>query len=274
MPHAEREPSQGQAFQLEGPLESCPVVILCGGQGSRVADVSREVPKPLLPIGGMPVVWHIMKIYSQQGFHHFILCLGHLGDRIESFFKEPSFVEGANADLNYSQSSLAERMEPCWQVEFAYTGENTTTGGRIKQVEHLLPGETFMLTYGDGLARIDLHALLATHAARAKVATVTGARVNIPYGVFDVEDGVATAFSEKPLLESRINGGYFAFRRDVLDYIGPDDALEEEPLRRLVAERQLAVYEHDDYWRSMDTRKDFEGLNAAWSQGDTPWKTW
>lgn len=253
---------------------SCPVVILCGGQGSRVADVSREVPKPLLPIGGMPVLWHIMKIYSQQGFHDFILCLGHLGDRIESFFTESSFWDDSARDLGFRQSTLEERRESCWQVSFVHTGEATPTGGRVKQIQDLIPGENFMLTYGDGLARIDLHALLATHLEQSKVGTVTGAHVNIPFGVLDVEDGVATAFTEKPLLERPINGGYFVFRRDVFGYIGSNDALEEEPLRRLVAERQLAVYDHDGFWRSMDTRKDFEALNASWSDGDVPWKTW
>lgn len=260
--------------KAQAPGSGCPVVILCGGQGSRVADVSREVPKPLLPIGGMPIVWHIMKIYSQQGFHNFILCLGHLGDRIESFFTEASFVENPIGDLRYLQSDMTERWEPCWQLTLAHTGEATTTGGRIKQVEHLLMNDHFMLTYGDGLARIDLHELLATHKSRGKVATVTGARANIPYGVFDVERGIATAFSEKPPLMRRINGGYFAFNHEVLDYIRPDDALEEGPVRRLVADRQLAVYEHDGYWQSMDTRKDFEALNAAWFQGKAPWKTW
>jgi glucose-1-phosphate cytidylyltransferase len=243
--------------------KDCPVVILCGGQGTRIADVSQTVPKPLLPIGGMPILWHIMQLYSRQGFDNFSLCLGHLGERIEEFFGH---------DASCGRPTI--RMEQGWTVTFARTGELTPTGGRLKRVESLIEAETFMLTYGDGLSDVDLHCLLDLHEARGRIATITGIHARSPFGMLDIEEGIATSFVEKPLLDKRSNGGFFAFNRRVFDYLSPADALEEAPLRRIVADGQLAVYEHDGFWTSMDTRKDFEALNQVWDSGEAPWKSW
>jgi glucose-1-phosphate cytidylyltransferase len=221
------------------------------------------VPKPLLPIGGMPILWHIMQLYSSQSFDNFILCLGHLGDRIEEFF---------GRDASCREPTM--RLESGWTVTFARTGELTPTGGRLKAVEDLVHAETFMLTYGDGLSDVDLHCLLDLHEARGRIATITGIHARSPFGMLDIEEGIATSFVEKPLLDKRSNGGFFAFNRRVFDYLSPADALEEAPLRRIVADGQLAVYEHDGFWTSMDTRKDFEALNQVWDSGEAPWKSW
>ena len=253
---------------------SSPVVILCGGQGTRIADVSRNLPKPLLPIGGMPILWHIMKIYSHQGFSNFILCLGHLGDQIEDFFTREAFRDGAISEIGYRPSTVSERWEEGWSITFARTGETTPTGGRLKSVEGLIESDEFMLTYGDGLSDVRLHELLSFHRCRTPAATVTGVRARASFGVLEIEDGMVTRFVEKPLLEQRINGGFFALTRSVFDYLAPDEALEEQPLQRMVRDGRLAVYEHNGFWTCMDTRKDFEALNSMWGEGLTPWKTW
>jgi glucose-1-phosphate cytidylyltransferase len=237
----------------------CPVVILCGGQGTRIADVSQAVPKPLLPIGDMPILWHIMKLYSCQGFKDFILCLGHLGDRIEEFFR--------------CDASCRERDQD-WTITFAHTGELTPTGGRLKSVEDLVQAETFMLTYGDGLSDVDLRCLLKVHETQSRIATVTAIRARSPFGMLEIEDGIATSFVEKPLLDKRSNGGFFVFHRRVFDYLSLDDALEEGPFLKLVEDGELAVYEHDGFWSCMDTKKDFEALNQIWDSGRAPWRPW
>jgi glucose-1-phosphate cytidylyltransferase len=253
---------------------ACPVVILCGGQGTRIADVSSAVPKPLLPIGGMPILWHIMKTYSHQGFQDFILCLGHLGNVIEDFFSLGSLSGEAFGGLGFRPSELSERREPGWNVTFAHTGEMTPTGGRLKCVEGLIESDEFMLTYGDGLSDVALEGLRCFHQEQRRVATVTGVRPRSAFGVIEVENGLAKSFIEKPLLDHRINGGFFTFRRDFFDYVRPDEALEDLPLKRIVERGELAVYEHDGFWTCMDTRKDFDALNAMWCEGETPWKRW
>jgi glucose-1-phosphate cytidylyltransferase len=256
------------------PDRSCPVVILCGGLGTRIADVSSAVPKPLLPIGGMPILWHIMKIYSHQGFQDFILCLGHLGDLIEDFFTLPSFSGRVIAGIGYRSSELCERREDGWNITFARTGETTPTGGRLKCVEDLIATDEFMLTYGDGLSDVELNGLLGYHQRQMRIATVTGVRPRSSFGVLVVENGLAKSFIEKPLLDQRINGGFFTFRRDVFDYVCADEALEDMPLKRIVEQGELAVYEHDGFWTCMDTKKDFDTLNTMWGEGQTPWKKW
>ena len=259
---------------IPSPAQTCPVVILCGGMGTRIADVSRDLPKPLLPIGGMPILWHIMKIYSQQGFRDFVLCLGHLGNLIEDFFTRESFRHGAISEIGFRPSGMTERWEEGWNITFAHTGETTPTGGRLKCIETLVDTDEFMLTYGDGLSDVRLPALLDLHRGRARTATVTGVRARASFGVLEIENGLATAFTEKPLLEQRINGGFFVFSRNVFDYVTPDEALEDAPLKRMVARGELAVYEHDGFWTCMDTKKDFDALNSMWEKGETPWKQW
>jgi glucose-1-phosphate cytidylyltransferase len=253
---------------------SCPVVILCGGQGTRMSDVSRVVPKPMLPIGGMPILWHIMKMYSHQGFNNFVLCLGHLGDVIEDFFTRDTFEGRAILDLDYRLAKCSERWEPGWRITFARTGEWTPTGGRLKCIENLIDGDDFMLTYGDGLSDVRLDELLQCHRRLNRTATLTGVRARAAFGLLDVKDGVATTFVEKPLLEKRVNGGFFVFKREIFGYLASDEALEETPLLTMVERGELAVYEHDGFWYSMDTKKDFDALNAMWTNGQSPWKCW
>jgi glucose-1-phosphate cytidylyltransferase len=252
----------------------CPVVILCGGLGTRIADVTQAVPKPLLPIGGMPILWHIMKSYSHQGFNDFILCLGHLGDVIEDFFTRDTFEGRTAQGIGYRAADGRERWEPGWRITFANTGELTPTGGRLKCVEKLIDSDVFMVTYGDGLCDVPLAELLRFHEKLNKTATLTGVRARAAFGMLDVADGVARSFVEKPLLERWVNGGYFVFQREVFDYLTADEPLEAEPLKQMAERGELAVYEHDGFWGSMDTRKDFEALNAMWSNGQTPWRCW
>jgi glucose-1-phosphate cytidylyltransferase len=252
----------------------CPVVIFCGGQGTRIADVTQVLPKPLLPIGGMPILWHILKIYSQQGFNDFILCLGHLADLIEDFFTKESFRSGALSEIGFRPSALCERWEDGWNITFARTGETTPTGGRLKSVESLIEADEFMLTYGDGLSNVQLDRLKQFHRSLTRTATLTGVRARASFGIIETANGLATSFVEKPLLDKRINGGFLMLTRGVFEYIQPDEAFEELPLKRLVAAGEVAVYEHDGFWQCMDTKKDFEALNSMWMEGDTPWKTW
>ncbi len=247
-----------------------PVVILCGGKGTRISDVSQGLPKPLVPIGGFPILWHIMKIYAHQGFTDFVLCLGYKGDLIEAYFSDESFSERSP----FSVPPLDKRRDAGWNITFAYTGENTPTGGRVKQVEHLFDSDRFMLTYGDGLADIALGRLAAYHLQMARVGTVTGARAESQFGVIETRGGIATSYKEKPLLEHRINGGFFVFSRAIFDHLDSDAGLEDVVLGKLVATGELAVFEHDGFWRCMDTRKDYEALNGMWQANERPWQIW
>jgi glucose-1-phosphate cytidylyltransferase len=256
------------------------VVILCGGKGTRLREQTESIPKPLIEIGGKPVLWHIMKIYSHYGFNDFILCLGYLGHRIREFFL--NYSRWQNSDLllrvgdrgegRYQRLSHSSEQ---WRVLLAETGEETNTGGRIKRVEPYIKGETFMVTYADGLANIDLRDLLKYHRSKGKVGTVTVLNPVSNYGILEFErSGTIVQFKEKPKLEVWINGGFFVFQRKVFDYIGGDSVLEREPFEGLVKDRQLVAYPHKAFWASMDTYKDAEELNRRWNNGEAPWKVW
>ncbi len=256
--------------------EHPPVVILCGGMGIRMGD---ERPKVLVRVGEYPILWHVMKVYAAQGFVHFVLALGYRGRDIKRYFLDydtSSRDFTLELDGRHGITYHGASREKGWRITFADTGLHTKTGARIRKVAHYLSGDTFFATYGDGVADIDLHKLLAYHHTMGCVATVTGVRSFSRFGVLQTDgQGVATDFEEKPLVDATINGGFFVFQGEIFDYLGEGDdvVLEREPLRQLVADRQLAVYEHPGFWRAMDTFKDAQEMTAVWRER-APWRIW
>lgn len=246
---------------------SIPVVILCGGKGTRLGDVGKLRPKPLVPIGGMPIVWHIMKAYAAHGHTDFVLCLGYKGELIEEFF--------ARGTIAGEPACSQEPTDSGWKIIFADTGAETGTSGRVLRIKpHVEKNERFFLTYGDGVSSVDVNGLLAYHRKMGKLATVTGVRPETTFGIIREENGIVTAFAEKPRLEVIINGGFFVMERKAFDYIDPDGPLEERPLGRLAADRQLALYRHEGFWQCMDNQKEVEKLNGMWERKERPWAVW
>ena len=232
------------------------VVILCGGRGTRLREHTDTIPKPLVEIGGRPILWHVIRIYAEQGFERFVLCLGHRGDMIEDFIRD----DGVPANLT---------------IECVDTGEATPTGGRIARVADRLGGVRFCATYADGVADIDLNALLDFHRRHGALATLTAVRPELQFGVAQLDGGGRVAgFVEKPRFEGWINGGFFCFEAGVLDYLSEDSVLEREPFERLAADGQLRAYRHTGFWDCMDTYKDAVMLNDLWAEGRAPWKLW
>ncbi len=253
------------------------VLILCGGTGTRLREETEYKPKPLVEIGGMPILWHIMKHYSQAGFREFVLALGYKGAMIKEYFLN---FEWMSNDFTLNLRSREERVVSCahdledWSIIFADTGLKTMTGGRVKRAQKYLEGDLFLATYGDGISNVDLGKLVAFHRQHKKIATLTGVHPSSAFGVIESEGGLVKSFKEKPRLEGMVNGGFFVFDHRIFDYLDEDAVLEEEPLRRLAADGQVALYRHENFWACMDTFKDVERLNAMWDQGDHPWKTW
>ena len=257
-------------------------VILCGGQGTRIRDANELLPKPMLPIGGKPIVWHIMKMYARHGVKDFVLCLGYKGWLIKEFFLN---YKAMTADLTVTlgQHGAVEvdgrHDEEDWRVTLAETGEETMTGGRVAAVRRYVEGdEPFLLTYGDGVSDVDVGATIAAHRKHGKVATVTAVRPPGRFGEMLIDDGRVTEFNEKPQTsEGFINGGFFVLDgRKVWRYLGedPKTILEREPLRGLAADGQLVAYPHTGFWQPMDTAREYGMLNDLWAAGKAPWKTW
>lgn len=231
-----------------------PVVVLCGGRGMRLRERTDQVPKPMVKVGEMPILWHIMMGYAAAGFREFILCLGYRGEVIREFFADP-------------------RWE--WNVAFSDAGEDAETGERLRQARDLIGGaRTFLATYGDNVSDVSAAAILAAHHATGRAATVTCVRARTTFGIIDATDGLMTAYREKPFLDLRVNGGFYCFDQRVFDYIQPGEALEREPIQRLVADRQLTAHHHDGFWACMDTLKDNQELCVLWERGAAPWKVW
>lgn len=234
-----------------------PVVILCGGRGARLREHTQEIPKPLVEIGGLPILWHVIQLYAAQGFTRFLLATGYKGELIERFVAGASWPGGV-------------------EVQCADTGQDTPTGGRLKLLAPSLRGERFCATYADGLANVDLEALLAYHDGHGRLATMTVVRPELQFGVteLDGEDGRVLGFHEKPRSEHWINGGFFCFEPCVLDYLRRDSVLERDPLERLAADGELRAHRHEDFWECMDTYKDAVALNDLWESGEAPWRMW
>jgi glucose-1-phosphate cytidylyltransferase len=259
------------------------VVILCGGKGTRLREETEFQPKPLVEIGGRPILWHIMKMYSHQGFSEFVLCLGQWAWKIKEYFLNYQTMNcdftirpGPDRAIDFHGSPSGEE----WRITLADTGQDTMTGARVRQIAKYLPeGKDFMLTYGDGLADIDLHALLAFHRAHGRLATLTAVRHSSRFGELQIDDrNLVSKFAEKPGAQTRncIAGGFFVFKYDALDYFSddPDSVLEREPLERLVRDGQLAAYPHNGYWQCMDTQREWVLLNKQWAGGAARWAIW
>lgn len=255
------------------------VVILCGGAGTRLREETEYRPKPMVTIGDKPILWHIMKGYSSFGFNDFILCLGYKGNVIRNYFLNYDVL---NSDITVQLGTKEIRShatfhdEHNWRITLAETGLHTMTGGRVKRIEKYIGGDTFMLTYGDGVADINISDLLRFHHEKGRIATITGVHPMARFGDLSLAGDLAGAFREKPhIRDGWINGGFFVFNSKMFDYLEGDDCvLEREPLERLAADGQLAVYRHDSYWQCMDTFRDMELLNTEWARGNPPWALW
>jgi glucose-1-phosphate cytidylyltransferase len=257
-------------------------VILCGGQGTRIRDVSEVLPKPMLPIGGKPIVWHIMKMYARHGVREFVLCLGYKGWAIKEFFLN---YQAMTSDLTVTLGRHGavevngQHEEEDWKVTLAETGEETQTGGRVVAVRKYVEGdEPFLLTYGDGVSDVDLSATFAAHRAHGKVASVTAVRAPGRFGEIMIDAGRVREFNEKPLLSAGfISGGFFVLDgRRIWDFLAPSPrtVFEQEPLRALVEAGQLMAFAHHGFWQPMDTFREYQLLNGLWASGQAPWKTW
>lgn len=256
------------------------MVILCGGLGSRLREETEYRPKPMVEIGGKPILWHIMKTYAHHGFTRFILCLGYKGNVIREYFLN---YQTLNSDftIRLGRHSVVEShhasAEEGWTVTLADTGEHTMTGGRVKRVAPYIEGDTFLLTYGDGVADVNLRDLLAFHRSHGKAGTITGVRPGSRFGELVTRGDRVVEFSEKPQVrQGLINGGFFVFKTTVLDRLKPDDSciLEAEPLERLAQDGELKVYEHKGFWHCMDTYRDYQQLNHLWETQKASWKVW
>ena len=257
------------------------VVILCGGQGTRLREETEVRPKPMVEIGGRPILWHIMKLYAHYGLNEFVLCLGHKGYIIKDFFlnyetrmRDFTVHLGDRAPVEFHNGHPEEN----WNVTLAETGETAMTGARVRRVRRYVDRNTFCLTYGDGLGDVDIAELLRFHRSHGKLGTVTGVRPPGRFGELRVDEGRVASFAEKPqVTEGFINGGFFVFEREFIDrYLDDSDdlVLEREPLQRLASDGELMVYRHDGFWQPMDTYREWKLLEDYWNAGRAPWKIW
>lgn len=259
------------------------VVILCGGQGTRIRGVNDDLPKPMIPVGQYPIIWHIMRSYAHHGYKDFILCLGYKGLTIKEFFLNyrsqisDFTIDFANGkDVTFDKSH--EKLD--WKVTLAETGPDSLTGSRVKRIEHYLgDDEDFMLTYADGVSNIDINALVSYHKSHGKLMTVSGVRPPSRFGELDTDDDDRIVeFNEKPqAVGGRISGGYFVCKRETLNYLNVDridETFEAEPMRNIAADGQMMMYKHDGFWQCMDTYRDYVLLNELYGSGEAPWVQW
>jgi len=255
------------------------VIVLCGGQGTRLREETEYRPKPLVEVGGRPILWHIMKLFAHHGHRSFVLCLGYRSHMIKEYFLN---YEALTNDFTISLGRLHAvhyhdaHQEQNFTVTLADTGLNTMTGGRVKRVQKYIKGDTFLVTYGDGVGNVDVQALVEFHRSHGKLATVTTVHPQSRFGVLNVTDnGAVKCFAEKPQLDGWASAGFFVFDRRVFDYLDGDDCiLEREPLERLAAEGQLMAYRHEGFFFAMDTYREYLVLNELWASGRAPWMVW
>ena len=253
------------------------VVVLAGGRGTRLQEETVVRPKPMVEIGGRPILWHIMQVYAAHGYGDFLIACGYKGEIIKEYFSN-FFLHESDYRIDLSDGSLevlnSGKLD--WSITVVDTGQETMTGGRILRLKELIDDSTFMVTYGDGLGSIDISALAEFHEAHGKLATVTAVRPPARFGELVLDDAQVTRFREKPqTAEGWINGGFFIFEPDVFGYIdGDETALEREPLRRLAQDGQLMAFRHEGFWQPMDTLREKESLEELWSTGVAPWKCW
>ncbi len=255
------------------------VVILAGGKGTRITEESQYVPKPMIEIGGKPILWHIMKTYSHFGHNEFIICLGYLGYVVKEYFSHYFLhMSDLTIDLSKNEMEIHNNTSEPWKVTLVETGPETMTGGRLKRVQPYVGNETFMMTYGDGVGNVDISQLVANHKKKKKLATLTAVQNAGRFGVLEINktDQVKT-FLEKPMGESSwINAGYFVLEPEVFSYIKKGDSTiwEREPLEQLAQKGQVNAYRHKDFWKPMDTLRDKLELEKMWHSRQAPWKVW
>ncbi len=255
------------------------VVILCGGQGTRLREETEVKPKPMVEIGGYPIVWHIMKTYAQYGFKEFVLCLGYKGNYIKQYFCNYEILENDfTLDLGSKDLTFHTRhAEEGWKVTLADTGEHAMTGARVKRIQSYIDEDYFMLTYGDGVIDLDIKKLVDFHKSHGRIGTVTGVFPQSRYGELLIEDDHVVSFSEKPMdHKNSISGGYFVFHKKIFDYLENEDSciLESDALQKLAKDGELKVFVHDGFWQCMDTYRDYMYLQNIWKTGDAPWRKW
>lgn len=254
-------------------------VLLAGGMGTRMREETEFRPKPMVEVGGRPVLWHIMKVLGQQGITDFVICAGYKSEYIKSYFYN---YGASNLDFTVrleDQSSTVfhgSHEEFDWTVTVADTGESTMTGGRIKMIEKYVEGERFLATYGDGIADINLAALSSFHDGHGKTATMSVTQPTSRFGVVEIDDksGLVSKFREKPKVHDWINMGYFIFEPRIFSYLRLDSILEDDPLRKLASEAEIGAYKHSGFWQPMDSYREYLGLNDLWQKDEAPWKTW
>jgi glucose-1-phosphate cytidylyltransferase len=255
------------------------VVILCGGQGTRLREETEYKPKPMVKVGTKPILWHIMKLYSHFKLYEFVLCLGYKGDVIKEYFHN---YEIMNNDFRINLGSkkntvfLNDYEEKNWDIILANTGMNAMTGARVKCVEKYINEDFFLVTYGDAVADVNIDELIKFHKRKGKIATLTGIRPTAKYGMLETQQDTIINFNEKPRLTDYVSGGFFVFEKEIFNYLNPNDncVLESIPLETLAKENQLSIYRHDGFWQCMDTYRDFELLNSMYKSGNTPWMIW
>lgn len=253
-------------------------ILLAGGLGTRLREETEFRPKPMVEVGGRPILWHIMKNLAHFGIKDFIIATGYKSEVIKDYFLN---YEARNNDFSVELGKSGSLRfhgahdEAHWRVTVAFTGETTMTGGRVSRIRRYLEDETFLVTYGDGLANVDINELKATHSTSGRLATVTAMQPTSRFGILDLDnDGKVLSFSEKPALDGWVNIGFFLFEPAVLDYLDDDCILEEGPMRMLTANDQLNAYRHDGFWQPMDTYREARLLNELWDSGAAPWRLW
>jgi glucose-1-phosphate cytidylyltransferase len=255
------------------------VVILCGGLGTRLREETEFRPKPMVPIGGRPILWHIMKFYANYGFKEFILCLGYKGEVIKEYFynyqwhrNDVTLRLGAKPEITF----LTQHPEEDWQVTLVDTGQATQTGGRVRRALAHIPDDEFLLTYGDGVCNVPLPELIDFHRGQGGLATLTAVKPTGRFGELSLTEDKVTSFREKPETESGyVNGGFFVLKKGIGKYLGGDDCnFESEALPRIADDGRLSAFRHDGYWQCMDNLREVEVLNRLWDSGHAPWKIW
>lgn len=253
-------------------------IILAGGFGTRLSEETELRPKPMVEIGGKPILWHIMNIYAAHGFSEFVVALGYKAEIIKEYFLNfYALNNDISIDLRTGKTSIHDGRQPNWKVHLIDTGLETHTGGRVKRLGQWMTGnDLFMLTYGDGVANVDLRALLSFHKEHGKLATVTAVHPPARFGALRMKQHHVVEFAEKTqTTEGRINGGFMVLNREVLDYISTDEtSFEREPMERLAQDGELMAYCHDGFWQAMDTLRDKQLLERMWESGKAPWKIW
>lgn len=255
------------------------VVIFCGGLGTRLREETEFRPKPMVPVGERPILWHIMKTYAHYGHKEFVLCLGYKGEVIKEYFRnyqwntsDVTLSLGAHPQIEYHN----QHTEEDWKVTLVDTGQATMTGGRLKRVLPFIQDDTFLVTYGDGLTDSNINESIAFHRAQKKIVTITAVRPAARFGDLEITNHVVTAFKEKAEQQAGfINGGFFVMNKRIADYLTDDKCvLEQEPLNKLAAERQIAAYVHGGFWQCMDTYREQQLLTSMWNSGKAPWQVW